>query len=64
MAAANPKLSIQEKLDKAKEYKDSGNVLYKEGKHKAAAGKYHRAILYLKVGRMEYTYNHKTDCPH
>ena len=28
---------------------DKGNTNYKNKKYKAAAGKYHRAILYMKV---------------
>ena len=49
MAESNSKQTIEEKLDKALEYKDLGNTLYKEGNYKAAAGKYHRAILFMKV---------------
>ena len=48
MAESNSKQTIEEKLDKALEYKDLGNTLYKEGNYKAAAGKYHRAILFMK----------------
>ena len=51
MAEAAPKKqTIDEKLDTALEFKDLGNKFYKEGNYKAAAGKYHRAILYMKVG--------------
>jgi hypothetical protein len=31
------------------EFKEKGNYLYKEGAYKAAAGQYHRALLYMKV---------------
>ena len=50
MAEATAKQTIDEKLEKALEFKESGNKFYKEGNFKAAAGKYHRAILYMKVG--------------
>ena len=49
MAEANSKLTIEEKLATALKFKDEGNELYKEGNHKKAAGKYHRAVLYMKV---------------
>ena len=49
-AAPKAKQTIDEKLDIALEFKDLGNKFYKEGNFKAAAGKYHRAILYMKVG--------------
>lgn len=42
------KLTDAEKLDKIKQYKEKGNVAYKEGNYKKAAGKYYRAILYIK----------------
>jgi len=49
MASAAPKQTIEEKLEKALEFKELGNQYYKEGNYKAAAGKYHRAILYMKA---------------
>ena len=49
MAEVASKQTIEEKLKKALEYKELGNNFYKEGNFKAAAGKYHRAILYMKV---------------
>jgi len=49
MAEAAPKQTIEEKLAKAVEFKDLGNKFYKDGNYKAAAGKYHRAILYMKA---------------
>ena len=49
MASAQTKLSVGEKLEKALEFKEVGNSMYKEGNYKDAAKKYHRAILYLKV---------------
>jgi len=49
MADAAPKQTIEEKLAKAVEFKDLGNQFYKDGNFKAAAGKYHRAILYMKA---------------
>ena len=52
MAEATPKQSIDDKLTKALEYKDLGNKLYKERNFKSAAGKYHRAILYMKVTQL------------
>jgi len=45
---ATTKVSIDSKLESANKYKQEGNELYKEKKYRAAAGKYHRAILYLK----------------
>ena len=48
-ASVKPKMSIAEKLEKALEFKEVGNSVYKEGNYKDAAKKYHRAILYLKV---------------
>lgn len=41
-------LTWQEKLQTAKQFKGEGNGFYKENKYKAAMGKYHRALLYLK----------------
>ena len=35
---------------KDKLFQDKGNGEYKNKEFKAAAGKYHRAILYMKVG--------------
>ena len=49
MAEAAPKQTIEEKLAKAVEFKELGNQFHKDGNFKAAAGKYHRAILYMKV---------------
>ena len=49
MAEAAPKQTIEEKLAKAVEFKELGNQFHKDGNYKAAAGKYHRAILYMKV---------------
>jgi len=46
--ASTSKLTIPEKVAEATRYKEAGNSLYKEKKYKAAAGKYHRALLYLK----------------
>ena len=48
-ATAKKKLSIQEKLDTALQFKEAGNGLYKQGDVKRAAKNYHRAVLYLKV---------------
>ncbi|XP_023327118.1 tetratricopeptide repeat protein 9C, partial [Eurytemora carolleeae] len=42
------KISIEEKLKEATRYKEMGNELYKMKDYRAAAGKYHRSILYLK----------------
>ncbi|ESO87701.1 hypothetical protein LOTGIDRAFT_68631, partial [Lottia gigantea] len=36
------------RIEKAKEYKDSGNQFHKEGNLRQAIGKYHRALLQLK----------------
>jgi len=47
-AATSAKQTIDEKLETAMQFKESGNKFYKEGNFKAAAGKYHRAILYMK----------------
>ena len=49
MAAAQPKITVAEKLEKALEFKEVGNAAYKEGNYKVAAKNYHKAILYLKV---------------
>ena len=49
MAGNSKKLSVQEKLDQALEFKEKGNGFYKEGNFKSAAKNYHKAILYLKV---------------
>jgi len=49
MAEAAPKQTIEEKLAKAVEFKELGNQFHKDGNYKAAAGKYHRAILYMKA---------------
>ena len=46
--AMAPKATIEEKLDTATAFKDEGNAHYKAQEYKAAAGKYHRAILYMK----------------
>ena len=46
--AVAPKATIEQKLDTAAEFKDAGNGFYKASDFKAAAGKYHRAILYMK----------------
>ncbi|XP_014669790.1 PREDICTED: tetratricopeptide repeat protein 9C-like [Priapulus caudatus] len=40
---------VDEKIHKAEEYKTAGNTLYKEKNYRSAAGKYHRALLYLKA---------------
>jgi len=45
---SHSKVSIEEKLKLATEFKDKGNGEYKNKEFKAAAGKYHRAILYMK----------------
>jgi len=42
------KMNISEKLATANQYREAGNGLYRQGKFKAAASKYHRAILYMK----------------
>jgi hypothetical protein len=34
------------------EYKEKGNYLYKQADYKGAAGQYHRALLYMKVGQI------------
>ena len=44
----HPKISWQEKLKSAKKYKLEGNEKYQGGMYKAAIGKYHRALLFLK----------------
>ena len=49
MAMASGKVSLEDKLVKAVEFKEAGNYLYKEGNHKKAAAQYHKAIMYLKV---------------
>lgn len=41
-------ISWQEKLAKAREYKQLGNERFKTGNSAQAIGKYHRALLYLK----------------
>ena len=43
------KMTWQEKLHKAKEYKAAGNELYKKRAYNAAISKYHRALLYIKA---------------
>jgi hypothetical protein len=49
MAESLPaKLSIEEKLQTALKFKEEGNQFYKDGNFKKAAGKYHRAVLYMK----------------
>jgi len=45
---SHAKVSIEEKLSLATEFKDKGNENYKSKDYKSAAGKYHRAILYMK----------------
>ena len=50
-AADEPSTSVltwQEKLEKAQIYKTEGNALYQDSNYKAAIGKYHRALLYVK----------------
>ena len=49
MASSHVKPGIEEKLQKAVEFKESGNACYKEKDFKTACKKYHRAILYMKV---------------
>ena len=44
----HPKISWQDKLVSARKYKLEGNEKYKAGMHRAAIGKYHRALLFLK----------------
>ena len=41
-------ISWQKKLEEAKTFKSAGNDKFKEKQYKAAIGKYHRALLYLK----------------
>jgi len=42
------KLTWEDKFEKALTYKNEGNERFKAKQHKAAIGKYHRALLYLK----------------
>ena len=41
-------LTTDEKLEKARHYKQQGNENYKAKSYKTAIGKYHRALLFLK----------------
>ncbi|XP_064490088.1 tetratricopeptide repeat protein 9C-like [Ornithodoros turicata] len=41
-------LSVTEKLERAQEFKEEGNALFKEKKVKAAMGKYHRCLLFVR----------------
>ncbi|XP_023231506.1 tetratricopeptide repeat protein 9C-like isoform X1 [Centruroides sculpturatus] len=41
-------ISVEEKLQTAKKFKEEGNNLYKSKNYKMAMGKYHRALLYVK----------------
>ncbi|XP_067134986.1 tetratricopeptide repeat protein 9C-like isoform X2 [Centruroides vittatus] len=41
-------ISVEEKLQTAKKFKEEGNNLYKSKNYKMAMGKYHRALLYIK----------------
>ena len=40
--------AIADRISKAQELKQEGNSFFKSGKWKKAAGKYHRALLYVK----------------
>jgi len=46
--AASNKMSIEQKLEEAKRFKNEGNELYKTKDYRGAAGKYQRAKLFLK----------------
>ena len=42
------KITWEEKLNQAREYKAQGNIRYKANEYKQAIGKYHRALLFTK----------------
>ncbi|XP_070571373.1 tetratricopeptide repeat protein 9C-like [Ptychodera flava] len=46
--AMKTKMSISDRISTAENYKQDGNKCYKEKKYRAAIGKYHRGLLYLR----------------
>lgn len=46
---AKYKQNIDERIETAKTLKNEGNEFYKEKKYRQATGKYHRALLQLKL---------------
>ena len=46
--APPPKITWEEKLNQARDYKAQGNDRYKANEYKQAIGKYHRALLFTK----------------
>ncbi|XP_041350611.1 tetratricopeptide repeat protein 9C-like [Gigantopelta aegis] len=48
------KMPDEDKLEKAKQFKQEGNDAYKNKNYKLAIGKYHRALLHLKgIGQLQ-----------